>query len=65
MNARANAGESFPAEIPIDPDSRHERRHAAARPSWKRKDGWLTIGWILAAAGAGTGACTDDQRPQG
>ena len=49
MNARANAGESFPAEIPIDPV------HVAnvgtlLLNQLEAKDGWLTIGWILPPA---------------
>lgn len=46
MNARANAGESFPAEIPIDP-IRITNVGTLLLDQLEVKDGWLTVGWIL------------------
>lgn len=49
MNARANAGESFPREIPIDP-IRITNVGTLLLNQLEAKDGWLTIGWILPPA---------------
>jgi hypothetical protein len=46
MNARANAGESFPREIPIEP-VRITNVGALLLDQLEAKDGWLTVGWIL------------------
>ena len=46
MNARANAGESFPAEIPIDP-IHISNVGTLLLNQLEAKDGWLTLGWIL------------------
>ena len=46
MNARANAGESFPAEIPIDP-IHITNVGTLLLNQLEAEDGWLTIGWIL------------------
>lgn len=46
MNARANAGESFPAEIPIDP-IHITNVGTLLLNQLEAKDGWLTLGWIL------------------
>jgi hypothetical protein len=46
MNARAEAGQSFPAEIPIDP-IRLTRFGALLLHELRADDGWLTIGWVL------------------
>ncbi|WP_428308369.1 hypothetical protein [Lacipirellula sp.] len=50
MNARANAGESFPAEIPIDP-IRITNVGTLLLDQLEVQDGWLTVGWILPPAG--------------
>ncbi|MCA9258953.1 MAG: hypothetical protein KDA61_07125, partial [Planctomycetales bacterium] len=46
MNARAKAGEGFPAEIPLDPIAlpQGDRLDVA---TLQCDDGWLTIGWDL------------------
>lgn len=46
INARANAGESFPKEIPIDP-IRVASVGTLLLNEIKVDDGWLTVGWIL------------------
>jgi hypothetical protein len=46
MNARAQAGESFPAEIPIEP-IRLTRFGTMLLHQLLADDGWLTIGWVL------------------
>jgi hypothetical protein len=50
MNARARAGQSFPAEIPIQP-VRLSRFGVLVLQELVADDGWLTIGWVLPAAG--------------
>src|SRR5690606_17104342 len=46
MNARAEAGESFPKEIPIQP-LRVTRLGVLLVNELTVDDGWLTVGWIL------------------
>ncbi len=46
MNARANAGESFPREIPIDPIA-ITSVGTLLLDQLEVRDGWLTVGWIL------------------
>jgi hypothetical protein len=46
MNARANAGESFPKEIPIEP-VRLSRFGVLVLRELVAEDGWLTVGWGL------------------
>jgi hypothetical protein len=46
INARANAGESFPKEIPLDP-IRVAAVGTLLLNEIKVDDGWLTVGWIL------------------
>ncbi|RIK79937.1 MAG: hypothetical protein DCC67_09950 [Planctomycetota bacterium] len=46
MNARADAGQSFPAEIPIQP-LQVTRLGTLLVRQLEVDDGWLTIGWIL------------------
>lgn len=46
MNARANAGESFPQEIPIEP-IRITNVGTLLLNQLEVQDGWLTVGWIL------------------
>ncbi|MCC6494551.1 MAG: hypothetical protein IT424_16190, partial [Pirellulales bacterium] len=50
MNARAEAGESFPAEIPIQPMRVTQLGTLLVR-ELRADDGWLTIGWILPPPG--------------
>jgi hypothetical protein len=49
MNARAQAGNGFPAEIPIEP-IRLTRFGALLLHELQADDGWLTIGWVLPPA---------------
>jgi hypothetical protein len=49
MNARAQAGEGFPAEIPIEP-IRLTRFGTMLLHELQADDGWLTIGWVLPPA---------------
>ena len=46
MNARANAGQSFPKEIPIEP-VRLSRFGVLVLRELVADDGWLTVGWGL------------------
>lgn len=50
MNARADAGQSFPAEIPIDP-IRITNVGTLLLSELQAKDGWLSVGWILPPPG--------------
>jgi hypothetical protein len=50
MNARARAGQSFPAEIPIQP-VRLSRFGALVLQELVADDGWLTLGWVLPEEG--------------
>jgi len=51
MNARARAGQSFPAEIPIEP-IRLSRFGVLVLQELVADDGWLTVGWKLPPPGA-------------
>jgi hypothetical protein len=55
MNARANAGQSFPKEIPIEP-VRLSRFGVLVLRELVADDGWLTVGWGLPSLGATAGA---------
>jgi hypothetical protein len=46
MNARANAGQSFPKQIPIEP-VRLSRFGVLVLQELIADDGWLTVGWAL------------------
>ena len=46
MNARANAGQSFPKQIPIEP-VRLSRFGVLVLRELVADDGWLTVGWSL------------------
>src|SRR6185295_8457335 len=50
MNARARAGQSFPAEIPIQP-VRLSRFGVLFLKELVADDGWLTVGWVLPPPG--------------
>jgi hypothetical protein len=54
MNARARSGQSFPAEIPIEP-VRISRFGTLLLHELTADEGWLTISWIL-PPGAGASA---------
>lgn len=51
MNARAKAGQSFPAEIPIEP-VRLSRFGVLVLQELVADDGWLTVGWALPPPGS-------------
>ncbi len=51
MNARAKAGQSFPAEIPIEP-VRLSRFGVLILKQLVADDGWLTVGWSLPPPGS-------------
>jgi hypothetical protein len=51
MNARANAGQSFPKEIPIEP-IRFSRFGVLVLQELVADNGWLTVGWGLPSLGA-------------
>jgi hypothetical protein len=51
MNARAQSGQSFPDEIPIEP-IHISRFGVMVLRELVADDGWLTIGWTLPEAGA-------------
>jgi hypothetical protein len=53
MNARANSGQGFPAEIPIEP-VRISQFGALLLHELTADDGWLTVSWILPPGAAET-----------
>jgi hypothetical protein len=49
MNARARAGQSFPAEIPVEP-IRISRFGTLLLHELQADEGWLTVSWVLPPA---------------